>query len=112
MAGSISGGPSRAGAILAGPALPVLGALAVLTSAGFGVFHVGVEQGWWVGLASCSAGSIAGISTADLLNPEVIVAAPVRCDAVAWAFAGLSMAGWNEVLSVGLAGVWLAAARK
>ena len=110
--GSISGGPSRAGAILAGPALPVLGALAVLASAGFGVFHVGVEQGWWVGLASCSAGSIAGISTADLLNPEVIVAAPVRCDAVAWAFAGLSMAGWNVVLSVGLAGVWLAAARK
>lgn len=95
-----------------GPVVPGFGALAVLAAAGIAGFHVGVEQGWWDGLASCSAGSIAGISTADLLNPEVIVAAPVRCDAVAWALAGLSMAGWNAVISVGLAGVWLIAARK
>ena len=95
-----------------GPVGPVLGALAVLASAGIGGFHLGVEQGWWAGLASCSAGSIAGISTADLLNPEVAVAAPVRCDQVAWSLAGLSMAGWNMVLSVGLAAVWLLAARQ
>ena len=95
-----------------GPVLPVLGALAVLASAGIAGFHAGVEWGWWAGLASCSAGSIAGVSTADLLNPDVIVAAPVRCDAVAWAFAGLSMAGWNAVMSVGLALVWRAAARR
>jgi len=93
-----------------GPVLPVLGAVAALTTAGIGAFHAGVEWGWWAGLASCSAGSIAGISTADLLNPDVIVAAPVRCDAVAWSLAGISMAGWNAVISVGLAGVWLRAA--
>lgn len=92
-----------------GPLLPALGAAAALTSAGIGVFHAGVELGWWAGLASCSAGSIAGISTADLLNPDVVVAAPVRCDQPAWAMAGLSMAGWNAVISVGLAAVWLAA---
>ena len=97
---------------LGGPALPVLGALAVLGSAGIAGFHAGVEQGWWAGLASCSAGSLAGISTADLLNPAVDVAAPVRCDKVAWAFAGLSMAAWNRVISEGLAGVWLLAARR
>ncbi len=95
-----------------GPVLPVLGALAVLGAAGIGGFHVGVEQGWWAGLASCSGGSLAGISTADLLNPDVVVAAPVRCDAVAWAWLGLSMAGWNVVLSVGLAAVWLGAATR
>jgi len=93
-----------------GPVLPVLGAVAALTTAGIGAFHAGVEWGWWAGLASCSAGSIAGISTADLLNPDVIVAAPVRCDAVAWSLAGISMAGWNAVISVGLGGVWLRAA--
>ncbi|NJM82872.1 MAG: disulfide bond formation protein B [Tabrizicola sp.] len=90
-----------------------LGALAALTTAGIGVFHVGVEQGWWEGLASCTAGSIAGISAADLLNPDVAVAAPVRCDAIAWQMFGVSMAGWNVILSLGLAAIWvLAATRK
>ncbi|MGL6210264.1 MAG: disulfide bond formation protein B [Paracoccaceae bacterium] len=100
-------------ALLAGGrVLPVLGALVVLAGAGIAGFHAGVEQGWWAGLASCSAGSISGISTSDLLNPDVDVAAPVRCDQIAWSLAGLSMAAWNAVLSVGLAGVWLFAARR
>lgn len=87
-----------------------LGALAALTTAGIGMFHVGVEQGWWEGLATCTAGSIEGISAADLLNPAVDVAAPVRCDAIAWSMLGISMAGWNALVSLGLAGVWIAAA--
>jgi len=57
---------------LGGRVWPMLGALAALTTAGIGLYHVGVEQAWWAGLAACSAGSIAGISTADLLNPEVM----------------------------------------
>ncbi len=89
-----------------------LGALAALVTAGIGGFHVGVEQGWWEGLRTCSAGSIAGISTADLLNPAADVAAPVRCDAIAWSLFGISMAGWNALLSVGLAGLWLAGLRR
>ncbi len=89
-----------------------LGALAALTTAGIGAFHVGVEQGWWEGLATCTAGSISGISTADLLNPAADVAAPVRCDAIAWQMLGISMAGWNAVVSLALAGLWTAAARR
>jgi disulfide bond formation protein DsbB len=89
-----------------------LGALAALTTAGIGVFHVGVEQGWWEGLATCTAGSISGLSTADLLNPAADVAAPVRCDAIAWQLLGISMAGWNVIVSLGLAAVWMLAARK
>ncbi|MDP3264427.1 MAG: disulfide bond formation protein B [Tabrizicola sp.] len=87
------------------------GALAALASAAIGAFHVGVEQKWWDGLASCTAGSIEGISTADLLNPDVVVAAPVRCDEIAWALAGISMAGWNVILSLALAAIWVMAAR-
>ena len=87
-----------------------LGALAALTTAGIGAFHVGVEQGWWEGLATCTAGSISGISTADLLNSAADVAAPVRCDAIAWQMLGISMAGWNTLASLVLAGVWAAAA--
>ena len=92
--------------------LPLLGALAALTTAGIAAFHVGVEQKWWEGLASCTAGSIEGISTADLLNPAIIVAPPVRCDEIAWQLAGISMAGWNMILSLVLVAIWLAAARR
>jgi disulfide bond formation protein DsbB len=87
-----------------------LGALAALATAGIGGFHVGVEQGWWEGLATCTAGSISGISTADLLNPSADVAAPVRCDEIPWSLAGISMAGWNAILSLGLSAFWIAAA--
>jgi len=97
---------------IAGPVLPLLGALSALTTAGIGVFHVGVEQKWWQGLASCTAGSIEGISTADLLNPNVNVGAVVRCDEIAWSMLGISMPGWNVVISVGLALIWLMAARR
>jgi disulfide bond formation protein DsbB len=87
-----------------------LGALAALATAGIGVFHVGVEQGWWEGLATCTVNSMEGVSVTDLLNPDVDVAAPVRCDAVAWSLGGISMAGWNVIASVILAGLWVKAA--
>lgn len=88
------------------------GAVAALATAGIGGFHAGVELGWWEGLATCSTGSIAGISTADLLNPAADVPVPPRCDEVPWALAGISMAGWNMIVSLGLAGLWLSAARR
>lgn len=87
------------------------GALAALATAGIGIFHVGVEQLWWEGLASCTAGSIEGISAADLLDPSKDVAAVVRCDEIAWQLLGISMAGWNAILSVIFAGIWVKAAR-
>ena len=91
---------------------PVLGMGAALATAGVGAYHAGVEAGWWPGPASCSSGpGIAGVPISDLLNPSVVVAAPVACTEVAWSFAGISMAGWNAILSVGLAAVWLLAAR-
>jgi disulfide bond formation protein DsbB len=95
-----------------GRLLPWMGALAALTSAGIGVFHTGVERGWWKGLESCSGGSISGLDVADLLDPTKAVAPVVRCDAVAWEFLGLSMASWNVVISVLLALLWIAAARR
>lgn len=95
-----------------GRILPFLGALAALATAAIGAFHVGVEQKWWEGLASCTAGSIEGISTADLLNPDVNVGAVVRCDEIAWQMFGISMAGWNVILSALLALLWISAYRR
>lgn len=89
-----------------------IGALAALTTAGIGVFHAGVEQGWWAGLATCSVDTLAGVGVADLLDPTKDVAQPVRCDAIPWQMWGLSMAAWNAVISAGLALIWVMAARQ
>lgn len=91
--------------------LAVLGALAALMTAAVGAFHVGVEQGWWEGPSTCSAGPIGGMSADDLLD-QIMAAPLVRCDEIAWQMLGLSMAGWNAVLSLGLALLWLGAARR
>lgn len=111
--------PHLAAVILGGIALwrggslwPVLGALAALTTAGIGVFHVGVEQEWWAGLQQCAVNTLEGVSAGDLLNTDITVGAPAACDKVAWSLFGISMAGWNVITSTVFAGLWLAAARK
>lgn len=92
------------------PALLILGAAAALASAGIGLYHVGVEQGWWEGPTSCTAGAIGGVDTNDLFD-QIMAAPLIRCDDIAWQFAGLSMAGWNMVISLALAGLWVMALR-
>ena len=74
-----------------------LAALAILISGGIGLFHAGVEYGWWEGLTTCST-MPAGGSAADLLDQ--IMASPVtRCDVAPWSLMGISMAGYNGLLS-------------
>ncbi len=90
--------------------LPLTGALAALTSAGIGLFHAGVEQGWWEGPTSCTSGSIGGLSAEELMD-QIMSAPLVRCDDIPWEMLGLSLAGWNAVMSLGLALIWVAAWR-
>ncbi|SPF80394.1 disulfide bond formation protein B [Pseudoprimorskyibacter insulae] len=87
-----------------------LGALAALATAGVGMFHTGVERGWWEGPTTCTSQPIGGLSTDDLLN-QIMAAPLVRCDEVAWEMFGLSMASWNAVASLVLAGIWVMALR-
>lgn len=88
-----------------------LGALALIVGAGIGAFHAGVELGYWEGPTTCSGGDVSGLSPADLIAK--LQAAPlVRCDEVAWSFLGVSMAGWNAILSLGLAVLTVMAARR
>ncbi|KKN90503.1 hypothetical protein LCGC14_0228720 [marine sediment metagenome] len=91
------------------PWVYIIGALAAATSAVIGIFHTGVERGFWKGLQSCSG-------NVDLTNvsPEraleiIMTAQVVKCDEVAWQMAGLSMASWNAILSFGLAALWMKA---
>jgi disulfide bond formation protein DsbB len=95
--------------LLPGAILPYLGALAALVTSGVGVFHTGVERGWWEGPSTCTSGPIGGLSPDQLM--EQIMAAPlVRCDEVPWELFTLSMASWNAIASFGLALIWISAA--
>jgi disulfide bond formation protein DsbB len=88
--------------------LTLLAALAIAISGAIGVYHAGVEAKIFEGFTTCTA--IAhGNTTAELL--KAITHAPlIRCDQVQFRFLGISMAGWNAILSLGGAAViaWLA----
>jgi disulfide bond formation protein DsbB len=88
-----------------------LGGLAALASAGLGGYHAGVEQKWWPGPNTCTSQSIEGLSTDDLLA-QIMNAPVVRCDEIPWDMFGISMAGWNMIISLGLAALWLMALRR
>lgn len=92
-------------------ALPYLGALAALTTAGLGLYHTGIERHWWQGPTTCTSGSVEGIATSDLLD-QILAAPVVQCDQVAWEMFSLSMASWNMLASLALALIWVAAARR
>ncbi len=91
--------------------IAALGGLTVLAGAGIGLYHAGVEQGWWEGPNTCTSGPIGGLSSEDLLN-QILAAPVVRCDEIAWSLMGISMAGWNAIISLFLAGLWMAAYRR
>ncbi len=76
--------------------------LALFITAGIGVFHVGVEQHWWEGPQACSGRIPSGLSPAEL-KKFLFSTKMVRCDQVAWSMWGISMAGWNAILSGGVA---------
>ncbi|MFT5539019.1 MAG: disulfide bond formation protein DsbB [Alphaproteobacteria bacterium] len=75
----------------------------LLIDAAIAGFHVGVEQHWWEGTASCVGASSSAGSAADLARQ--LKATPVaRCDEVAFALFGISMAGYNMILALEMAG--------
>lgn len=88
-----------------------MGAIAALTTAGIGFYHVGVEQSWWEGPTTCTSGGVSDVSAQELLD-QILAAPLVRCDDIAWQLAGISMAGWNAILSLALAALWVQAMRK
>ncbi len=88
--------------------LTLLAALSIAVSGAIGAYHAGVEAGIFEGITTCTA-LAAGGSTADLLK-QISRAPLVRCDQVQFSVLGVSMAGWNAILSLGGAALiaWLA----
>lgn len=78
-----------------------LAGVAIAVSGAVGVFHAGVEYGWWKGITACTA-LAGGGSTQDVL--DAIMAAPItRCDVAPWSLWGVSLAGFNAIFSLGAA---------
>ena len=86
-----------------------LGFVTMAISTGLGLFHAGVEQLWWEGPSTCSGVDPNSMNSEDLLN-AIMDAPMVRCDEIVWDLWGITMAGWNAIISLGLALLWLFAA--
>ena len=101
----ISAGAARK-VLLAGFAVIAAG---MLWNAGLGVYHSGVEWGWWPGPQDCS-GPVNSLGSAGNLLKKIESIRIVRCDEVQWRFLGLSLAGYNVLISLALVALALWAA--
>lgn len=84
--------------------IALLGALVVLVGAAIAFYHAGVELKYWTGPDTCTGlPNLTGtLTVSDLFARPV-----VRCDDIPWSMFGISMAGWNGIVSLGLAATWL-----
>ena len=94
--GHVRRGLLRAGLLVVG--------LVMLASAGLGAYHAGVEWHFWPGPADCS-GPIQRFGRASDLLRQLNSVHVVRCDDAAWRFLGVSLAGYNVLISLALAAI-------
>jgi disulfide bond formation protein DsbB len=93
------GGPR--GVLLLGLALL---ALAAFANGCFGVYHAGVEWGFWQGPTDCT-GPVGNLGSASNLLERLDSVKVVRCDEVQFRFLGLSLAGYNALISLLMAAI-------
>lgn len=84
----------------------LLGALLMAISTGLGIYHAGVEQKWWEGPTSCTG---SGLTASDNLLDFSAPVSLVLCDEIVWDLFGITMAGYNAILSIILVALWLRA---
>ena len=85
----------------------------MIWNTGLSAFHAGVEWKWWPGPQECS-GPLTDLSADGDLLSSLTNLTIVRCDEAAWRFLGLSLAGYNVLISLTLAAIaaWGAAAAR
>jgi disulfide bond formation protein DsbB len=82
-------------------------ALGMLWNSGLASYHAGIEWKWWPGPQDCS-GTLDSLGSANDLLGTLEKINVVRCDEAAWRFLGLSLAGYNVLISLALAAVAIA----
>lgn len=91
--------------------LLALCALLMLAETGVAIFHTGVERHWWLGTSSCSNRPLGGGSAKDL-REQLLNMGVARCDEISWSLFGLSLANYNIIFALMLAGFAATAAIK
>ena len=86
-------------------------AIAFFGAVSLAIYHAGVEWKWWPGPASCTGGT-QSVTGADLTKMLAGGGSTPQCDKPAWVLLGLSMAGWNAIYALILAGGGVWAARR
>jgi disulfide bond formation protein DsbB len=71
-------------------------------STGLGVYHSGVEWGWFAGPNDCGGAAAPAAAGMQDFMKQLQTTRVVACTEAAWRFLGLSLAGWNAVASLGL----------
>ena len=82
----------------------VILALAALGNAVLGSYHAGVEWGFWQGPTDCT-GPVGNLGSAGTLLERLDTVKVIRCDEVQWRFLGLSLAGYNALISLAMAAI-------
>ncbi len=79
--------------------------IAFLSGLGISGFHTGVEQGWWKGLTSCGDVSLPMSGSVEALKKYLVHRPIVDCRVAGGKFLGISMTGYNFLLSLFLS-IW------
>jgi len=85
--------------------LTILAALLIIVSGAIGVFHAGVEYGWWPGPAHCTT---IPLGRGGDIMAQILATPLVRCDVAQWTLFHISLAGWNALFSFAGGGAVLA----
>ncbi len=85
----------------------LIAAVAIAISGAIGIFHAGVEYGFWEGVTTCATGGGGPVSLDAIMNAPLI-----RCDTAQWTLAGISLAGFNAIFSLGAAALVLTLLRR
>ena len=80
-----------------------LAGLAFLGGGATAGFHIGVEQHWWQGTAECHAPVFDPTASPEELRKLMLDTTFVPCDEIPWSLLGISMAGYNFLVSLALA---------
>jgi disulfide bond formation protein DsbB len=79
-------------------------AIAMLILVGMSIYHAGVEWKWWPGPTDCT-GPMNGLGNVGDLLQRMQKTVVIRCDEAAWTLFGISLAGYNALISLALAAI-------